>query len=158
MRAALAAALALAVPVSASAESATLRRLQALADDPGSAPRAFHGQREHASPDAAPTVDSREPIVIREDLVIGTGKARPLPEPPKPEKLSPEAEHGARVGALKGTILGTVIGAACGAPVVWALWGALGPFALLIGAAFAAGGALIGRDVGKHCGADPTCS
>ena len=141
-----------------------LSELKAVAADAGSAPLAFEGSRQRAADEGAPSVKS-DPIVIHDDLHIGPASdpSRKISEPPGPKKETAqeraEREKAEDWGAVKGGLIGAVFGGATGAILTWSLWSLLGPVgAILIGAAAVAGGILIGRDVGKHCGGDPQCS
>lgn len=78
-------------------------------------------------------------------------------KPPEPTAAQKEKERGARRGAIKGSIIGGIFGFITGAITAWAIGVPL--LAVIgIGAAVAVGGALIGRDAGKACGADPECT
>lgn len=93
-------------------------------------------------------------------LTLGKAKAGSdlkSEKPPEPTAAQKEKERGAKRGAIKGSIIGGIFGFITGAVLGWGL--ALPLLAVIgIGAAVAVGGALIGRDVGKACGADPECT
>lgn len=96
----------------------------------------------------------------RPSLTLGKSKASSdlkSEKPPEPSRAQKEKERGAKRGAIKGSIIGGIFGFITGAVLGWGL--GLPLLAVIgIGAAVAVGGALIGRDVGKACGADPECT